>query len=67
MPRQYRPGFWDEMVHRTLSDVHVLTSVRIWVNPEQTLHRWKHPALIDEGPYEGFDSTESLVLCAAHK
>jgi putative transposase len=35
--------------------------------PEQTLHRWKHQALIDVGVAEGIDSTESAALRAAHK
>jgi len=35
--------------------------------PMQTLHRWKHQALIDAGLAEGIDSTESGALRAAHK
>jgi putative transposase len=35
--------------------------------PEQTLHRWKHQALIDAGLVDGIDSTQSAALRAAHK
>jgi hypothetical protein len=35
--------------------------------PMQTLHRWKHQALIDAGLVEGVYSTESAALRAAHK
>jgi ribosomal protein S2 len=33
----------------------------------QTLHRWKHQALIDAGLVEGIDSAESTALRAARK
>ena len=47
MPRQYRTGFRDEMVRRMLTGEPVLTICSDTGVPEQTLHRWKHQALID--------------------
>jgi hypothetical protein len=35
--------------------------------PMQTLHGWKHQALIDASLAEGMDSIESAVLRTAHK
>ena len=35
--------------------------------PMQTLHRWKHQALIDAGLVEGTDSAESAALRATRK
>jgi len=34
---------------------------------EQTLYRWKHPALIDDGFLGGVDSTQGADLRAAKK
>jgi len=62
MPRQYPTGFRDEMVRRMLTGEPVLTICSDTGVPEQTLHRWKHQALID-----GIDSTQSAALRAAHK
>ena len=52
MPRQYPPGFRNELVQRMLNGERVL-AVRdgTWV-PEQKLHRWKHQGLIDAGVRE---------------
>jgi len=35
--------------------------------PEQTLHRWKHQALIDAGLVEGVDSTQNAELRAKRR
>jgi len=35
--------------------------------PIQTLHRWKHQALVDAGLAEGVHSTESAAKRAAYK
>lgn len=35
--------------------------------PEQTLHRWKHPALVDHGLVDGVNSAGSAELRAANK
>jgi len=67
MPRQYPTGFRDEMVRRTLAGEPVPTVCSDTGIPEQTLHRWKHQALVDVGLSEGIDSTESAALRAAHK
>jgi putative transposase len=52
MPRQYPPGFRNELVQGMLNGERVL-AVRdgTWV-PEQKLHRWKHQGLIDAGVRE---------------
>ena len=55
MPRQYPTGFRDEMVRRMLTGEPVLTICSDTGVPEQTLHRWKHQALIDVGLAEGVD------------
>ena len=67
MPRQYPTGFRDEMVGRMLGGVSVSQLVSESGVPMQTLHRWKHQALIDAGLAEGIDSTESAALRAARK
>lgn len=67
MPRQYPTGFRDEMVRRMLTGEPVLTICSDTGVPEQTLHRWKHQALIDAGLVDGIDSTQSAALRAAHK
>jgi len=67
MPRQYPTGFRDEMVGRMLGGESVSQLVSESGVPMQTLHRWKHQALIDEGLAEGIDSTESAALRAARK
>ena len=53
MPRQYPTGFRDEMVRRMLTGEPVLTICSDTGVPEQTLHRWKHQALIDAGLVDG--------------
>ena len=35
--------------------------------PDQTLHRWKHQALIDVGLIDAVDSTEGAELRASNK
>jgi len=67
MPRQYPTGFRDEMVRRMLAGESVSGLVLESGVPMQTLHRWKHQALIDAGLVEGIDSAESAALRAAHK
>ncbi len=67
MPCQYPTDFRDEMVQRMLGGEPVLAICAETGIPEQTLHRWKHQALIDAGLIEGVDSNESAALCAAHK
>ena len=67
MPRQYPPGFRDELVQRILDGEPVL-SVRDETGvPEQTMYRWKHQGLIDTGVKDGVDSRESAALRAASK
>jgi len=66
MPCQYPIGFRDEMVRRMLTGEFVLTICSGSGVPEQTLHRWKHQALIDSGLAAGVDSTLSAALRAAH-
>jgi len=65
MPRQYPTGFRDEMVGRMLGGESVSGLVLESGMPMQTLHRWKHQALIDACLAEGIDSTESAALRAA--
>jgi transposase-like protein len=67
MPRQYPPHFRRDMVNRMLAGESVLSLVRETSVPEQTLHRWKHQALVDQGMVDGVDSTESAQLQAANK
>ena len=67
MSRQYPTGFRDEMVGRMLAGKSVSQLVSESGVPMQTLHRWKHQALIDTGLTEGIDSTESSALRAARK
>jgi len=67
MPRQYPPGFRDELVQRMLNGEPVLTIRDDTGVPEQTLHRWKHQGLIDAGLAEGIDSVESAALRSANK
>jgi transposase-like protein len=67
MPRQYPTGFRDEMVRRMLAGESVSDLVFESRVPMQTLHRWKHQALIDAGLVKGTDSTKSAALRAAHK
>lgn len=40
MPRQYRTGFWDEMVRLMLAGESVSQLVAESEMPMQTLHRW---------------------------
>ena len=67
MSCQYRTGFRDEMVSRMLAGELVSQLVSESKVPMQTLHRWKHQALVDAGLAEGVHSTESVALRAAHK
>jgi putative transposase len=67
MPRQYPTGYRDETVRRMLAGESVSDLVFESRVPMQTLHRWKHQALIDAGLVEGTDSTESAALRAALK
>jgi transposase-like protein len=45
----------------------VLSLVQELSVPEQTLHRWKHQALIDVDLIDGVDSAEGAELRAANK
>jgi len=67
MPRQYPPGFRDDLVQRMLDGEPVLTIRDEMGVPEQTLHRWKHQGLIDTGVKDGVDSRESAALRTASK
>lgn len=58
MPRQYPPLFRQEIIDRMLGGETVLALVGETGLPEQTLHRWKHQALIDAGLIDGVDSSE---------
>jgi len=55
------------MVDRMLGGEAVVALVLETRVPEQTLHRWKHQALIDAGRFEGVDSTQDAELRAAEK
>ena len=65
MPRQYPPHFRRDMVNRMLAGESVLSLIQETSVPEQTLHRWKHQALVDQGMVDGVNSTESAQLQAA--
>jgi len=67
MPRQYPPHFRQEMIDRMFGGESVLSLVRETSVPEQTLHRWKHQALVDAGLANGIDSNENAELRAANK
>ena len=67
MPRQYPPHFRRDLVNRMLAGESALSLVRETSVPEQTLHRWKHQALVDQGLVHGVNSTESAQLRAANK
>jgi len=67
MPRQYPPHFRRDMVNRMLAGERVLSLVQETSVLEQTLYRWKHQALIDEGMVDGVNSAESAQLRAANK
>jgi transposase-like protein len=60
MPRHYPPHFRQVMIDRMLGGEAVLTLVAETRVPEQTLHRWKHQALIDAGLRKR--AREGLVL-----
>jgi len=67
MTRQYPTGFRNEMVQRMLGGEPV-PAIRAETGIlEQTLHCWKHQALIDVGPIEGVDSNKSAALRAANR
>ena len=53
MPRQYPPGFRDELVQRMLDGEPVLSVRDDTGVPEQTLHRWKHQGLMRLPPFCG--------------
>ncbi len=61
MPRQYPTAFRDEMVHSMLDGESALELVSESGVLMQTLHRWKHQALIDAGLVEGMNSAESAA------
>jgi len=67
MPRQYPPLSRQEIIDRMLGGETVLALVGETGLPEQTLHRWKHQALIDAGLIDGVDSSEHAQLRAARK
>lgn len=67
MPRQYQPHFRRDVVNRMLAGESVLSLVHETSVPEQTLHRWKHQALVDQGKVDGVNSTESTELREAKK
>ena len=67
MPRQYPPHFRRDMVDRMLAGESVLSLVQETSVPEQTLHRWKHQALVDVGLIDGVDSAEGAELREANK
>jgi transposase-like protein len=67
MPRQYRTGFRDEMVRRMLAGELVSQLVSESKVPMQTLHRWKHQALVGASLAEGVHSAESAALRTARK
>ena len=67
MPRQYPSHFRRDMVNRMLAGESVLSLVQETSVPEQTLHRWKHQALIDGGLIDGVVSAESAQLREAKK
>jgi hypothetical protein len=49
MPRQYPPGFRNELVQQMVIGEPVLSVRDDTGVPEQKLHRWKHQGLIDAG------------------
>jgi transposase-like protein len=55
MPRQYPTGFRDEMVRQMFAGESVSDLFLKFGMPMQTLHRWKHQALINTGLAEGID------------
>jgi transposase-like protein len=55
------------MVNRMVAGESVLSLVEETSVPEQTLHRWKHQALIDAGVKDGLDSQESAELRSLRK
>jgi putative transposase len=67
MARHYPPHFRQAMINRMLGGEPVLALVTETRVPEQTLHRWKHQALIDAGLVEGVDSAQGAELRAAKK
>ncbi len=67
MPRQYPPHLRQEMSDRMLGGESVVSLVREASVPEQTLHRWKHQALVDAGLVDGADSSEHVELRASRK
>ena len=67
MPRQYPPHFRRDMVNRTVPGETVLCLVQETSVPDQTLHRWKHQALVGQGLVDGVNSAECAELRAANK
>ena len=67
MRRQYLPHFRQEMINRMLGGESVLSLVRQASIPEQTLHRWKHQALVDAAFVDGPGSSEHAQFRATRK
>lgn len=67
MPRRYPRHFRRDRVNQTLAGESVLSWVQETSVPERTLHRWRQPALIDQGPVGGRNSEESAQLRAGNK
>ncbi len=67
MPRQYSPRFCRDTVNRMLAGEKVLHLVQETSVPEQTLHRWKHQALVDQGLAARVNSAERAQLWAANQ
>ncbi len=63
MPRQCPAGFRDEMVRGMLDGESVLELVSESGIPMQTLHRWKHQALIDVGFARETQARSRLLRC----
>jgi transposase-like protein len=55
------------MVNRMLGGESVLSLAQETSVPEQTLHRWKHQALVNQGLRDGVGSSDSAQLRAANK
>ena len=67
IPRQYQPHLRRDMVNRMLAGESFLSMVHETFMPEQTLHRAKHEAPVDQGLVDGVNSTESAQLREAKK
>ena len=67
MPRQYPLHFRRDMVNRMSDGESVLSLDQETSVPEQTLHLWKHQALVGQGFRDRVESSESAQLRAANK